>query len=50
MVRHWSHEGPPTYVAAAAYLGLRKAKAPASELIDGQDLLNFLGAFPIASS
>jgi hypothetical protein len=45
-MRHWSREGPPTYIAAAAYLGLRKSTCDASDLLEGQDLLNFLGAFP----
>jgi hypothetical protein len=44
LVRHWSREGPPAYVAAAAYLGLRKP-APSGAL-EGEDLANFLAAFP----
>ena len=43
-MRHWSREGPPTYIAAAAYLGLRKPP-PASNDLAGEDLLNFLTAF-----
>jgi hypothetical protein len=45
-MRHWGREGPPTYIAAAAYLGLRKPKPKPNDLMDGQDLANFLSAFP----
>jgi hypothetical protein len=45
-MRHWSKEGPPVYVAVAAYLGLRQTVREAPDLLDGQDLLNLLGAFP----
>jgi hypothetical protein len=46
-MRHWGREGPPTYIAAAAYLGLRRPRpAAAADTLEGQDLMNFLGAFP----
>lgn len=45
-MRHWSREGPPVYIAAAAYLGLRQQKPRAPDSLEGQDLLNFLSAFP----
>jgi hypothetical protein len=44
-VRHWSREGPPAYIGVAAYLGLRRPSPAASDVLEGQDLLNFLGAF-----
>ena len=46
-MRHWGREGPPTYIAAAAYLGLRKPPPPASNDLAGEDLLNFLTAFQL---
>ena len=45
-MRHWGREGPPIYISAAAYLGLRKSKVKPADLIDGQDLENLLSAFP----
>jgi hypothetical protein len=42
---HWSREGPPAYVAVAAYLGLRRP-APKSERLQGDELLNLLSVFP----
>jgi hypothetical protein len=45
-MRHWSREGPPTYIAAAAYLGLRRERGPSDETIAGEDLLNVLNTFP----
>ena len=45
-MRHWSREGPPTYIAAAAYLGLRQSQPRAPDLIDGEDLMSLLGTFP----
>jgi hypothetical protein len=45
-MRHWNREGPPVYVAAAAYLGLRRPTTKAADSLEGQDLINFLGAFP----
>jgi hypothetical protein len=45
-MRHWSREGPPAYIAAAAYLGLRKPAPRAPDNLEGEDLLNFLTAFP----
>jgi hypothetical protein len=44
-MRHWSREGPPAYIAVAAYLGLRTPPRPADPL-SGDDLLNFLKVFP----
>ena len=43
-MRHWAREGPPAYIAAAAYLGLRREKPAADEA--GEDLLNILSTFP----
>ncbi|HUO12653.1 MAG TPA: hypothetical protein VMU37_07845 [Caulobacteraceae bacterium] len=48
-MRHWAREGPPAYIAVAAYLGLRQPRRRADTL-EGQDLVNFLAAFPGASS
>lgn len=45
-MRHWGREGPPVYISAAAYLGLRKPKPKSTEIMEGQDLVNFLSAFP----
>ena len=45
-MRHWSREGPPTYVAAAAYLGLRRERRASDEAVTGEDLLNILNTFP----
>jgi hypothetical protein len=45
-MRHWSREGPPTYIAAAAYLGLRRERRPTDDTIAGEDLLNVLSTFP----
>jgi hypothetical protein len=45
-VRHWNREGPPTYIAVAAYLGLRRPPPARDAALQGQDLLNFLSAFP----
>jgi hypothetical protein len=46
LMRHWSREGPPAYIAVAAYLGLRSAGARRNEDLGGVDLANFLAAFP----
>jgi hypothetical protein len=46
LVRYWSQEGPPVHMAAAAFLGLRKPRARPRDSLAGQDLINFLGAFP----
>lgn len=44
-MRHWSREGPPAYIAAAAYLGLRREpRGVPSD--DADDLLNVLRTFP----
>ena len=45
-MRHWAREGPPAYIAAAAYLGLRRAEPAPDAALDGEDLLNLLSAFP----
>ncbi|HXQ46432.1 MAG TPA: hypothetical protein VN806_07440 [Caulobacteraceae bacterium] len=45
-MRHWSREGPPLYLAAAAYLGLRKPSASGADHLEGEDLVTFLAAFP----
>jgi hypothetical protein len=45
-MRHWSREGPPTYIAAAAWLGLRQPKPAPPDRLEGQDLANFLAALP----
>jgi len=45
-LRHWRREGPPAYVAVAAYLGLRQVSGAPPDLFEGQDLVNFLAAFP----
>jgi hypothetical protein len=45
-MRHWSREGPPTYIAAAAYLGLRRERRSYDETVTGEDLLNILSLFP----
>ncbi len=45
-MRHWRREGPPAYIAAAACLGLRQPRRRSSDALDGQDLVNFLAAFP----
>ena len=45
-MRHWSREGPPAYIAAAAYLGLRNEPRPKDEAVTGEDLLNLLSRFP----
>jgi hypothetical protein len=45
-MRHWRREGPPLYIAAAAYLGLRNASASNASPLQGDDLMNFLRAFP----
>jgi hypothetical protein len=44
-MRHWSGEGPPAYIAVAAYLGFRGQGRPADTLA-GDDLLSFLSVFP----
>ncbi len=46
LLRHWGSEGPPVYISAAAYLGVRKSKPERSDLLGDQDLANFLSAFP----
>lgn len=46
LLKHWGREGPPVYISAAAYLGLRKSKPKAADTLGGQDLANFLSAFP----
>ena len=46
MLRHWSVHGPPAYVAVAAYLGLRKAEPARRDVLEGEDLANFLSQFP----
>jgi hypothetical protein len=46
LMRHWRREGPPAYVAVAAYLGLRQSSERPSDLLEGADLLNVLSAFP----
>lgn len=43
-MRHWSREGPPAYIAAALYLGLRREKQPRYDA--GEDLLHILSTFP----
>jgi hypothetical protein len=45
-MRHWSREGPPAYIAVAAYLGLRSSHVRDSEVLHEADLLNFLAVFP----
>jgi hypothetical protein len=45
-MRHWSREGPPTYIAAAAYLGLRRPQSGPVSTIEGEDLVDLLAAFP----
>jgi hypothetical protein len=44
LLRHWSREGPPVYIAAASYLGLRKPTAPPP--LEGDAVLELLRAFP----
>jgi hypothetical protein len=44
-MRHWGREGPPAYIAAAAYLGLRR-RTDRAERLEGEDLVDFLSAFP----
>jgi hypothetical protein len=46
LMRHWRREGPPAYIAVAAYLGLRESPRRAADLLEGPDLLNLLAAFP----
>jgi hypothetical protein len=46
LIRHWRREGPPAYVAVAAYLGLREPSRSRTEPLEGQDLINYLAAFP----
>jgi hypothetical protein len=46
LMRHWSREGPPAYIAVAAYLGLRPARGGDNDQCGGQDLANFLATFP----
>ncbi|HTX50263.1 MAG TPA: hypothetical protein VME40_12840 [Caulobacteraceae bacterium] len=50
LIRHWRREGPPTYVALAAYLGLRQPGRRRADALEGQDLINFLAAFPGGAS
>jgi len=45
-MRHWKREGPPLYIAAAAYLGLRKPRPNPAEVLESDNLMNFLRAFP----
>jgi hypothetical protein len=45
-MRHWNREGPPLYIAAAAYLGLRKPAPRPADRLEADDLMNFLRAFP----
>jgi len=45
-MRHWSREGPPTYIAAAAWLGLRRERRAGGDAVSGEDLLNILSTFP----
>jgi len=45
-VRHWRCEGPPAYIAVAAYLGLRRGKPKPPDVLEGRDLIDFLSAFP----
>ncbi|HWF78357.1 MAG TPA: hypothetical protein VN694_14410 [Caulobacteraceae bacterium] len=45
-MRHWNREGPPAYIAVAAYLGLRRQAGSAGQDLAGEDLLNFLTVFP----
>jgi hypothetical protein len=44
-MRHWAREGPPAYISAAAYLGLRRER-PVGDAVSDQDLLNVLNTFP----
>jgi len=46
LTRHWRRDGPPTHVAVAAYLGLRQPVRNGVDALGGQDLVNFLSAFP----
>src|SRR6185312_11605640 len=46
LMRHWSREGPPTYIAAAAWLGLRRERRAGGDAVSGEDLLNILSTFP----
>jgi hypothetical protein len=46
LARHWRREGPPIYISAAAYLGLRKPASSAADRLEGDDLLNLLAVFP----
>jgi hypothetical protein len=45
-MRHWSREGPPAYIAVAAYLGFRRSSPNSPDPLEGVDLARFLGAFP----
>ena len=46
LMRHWSREGPPAYIAVAAYLGLPRSTSAAAHTIGGEDLMNLLRTFP----
>lgn len=42
----WREYGPPVYVAVAAYLGLNKPDRTQRDVLDAEDLANFLSQFP----
>lgn len=44
MQRHWSEVCPPMAVLLAGYVGWKPKARPKAELIDGDDLVNFLKA------
>jgi hypothetical protein len=46
LVRYWAREGPPVHIVAAAALGLRRPSARAADVLSGDDLTNFIAAFP----
>ena len=46
MKRHWVRQGPPAYMAVAAYVGLPRSTSAAAHTIGGEELMNLLRTFP----
>ena len=45
-MRVWVRNGPPAYMAVAAYLGLARPRARSADIVSGEDLKTLLQAFP----
>ncbi len=46
---HWAEVAPPPYISLAALIGFKgkpRARATGPEFLQGEDLLNYLRAFP----